>query len=544
MSRAHVRFAAVVSLATLGCVGAAPARAASVTAHVTYLAGASIYVDAGSLDGLRVGDTLRVVRDGVTIAQLRAAFASSHRASCDTLSTSAVVRMGDAVVFSAGEPVSGAGATAVSGSTAAGGAPATGLATEVAGGPAAAPRRAAGAARVRGRIGGRWLDVRSVRDGASATSFNQPSLDVRLDATRFAGIADFSLDARGRRTVFRSEGTQTTDAFTRVYRATLRLHDEGDHLRLTLGRQTSSALTTISLFDGALAEWDGSSVAFGAFGGSQPEPMRLGFSADIVEYGVYAGVHQPPLSGRRWFVNLGGVTSTQAGQPNRDFLFTQSGWISRGLAASFTQELDVNRGWKRTAGEPATTFTNTFASARVPLARWSAVQAGYDNRRNVRLYRDRLTPETEFDDRYRQGAWLGGSLEPLRILRFSGDVRRSDAAGDRADSWSLSGELWRISRFAATLRARVSRYQGTLVDSRLTSFGLALDPVASTHFELNGGIRQTGNPALTVMDHERWEEIAIDASLAGRWYLSGSIEHDHGDAGATWQHTAGISWRF
>ena len=57
------------------------------------------------------------------------------------------------------------------------------------------------------------------------------------------------------------------------------------------------------------------------------------------------------------------------------------------------------------AGEQPVSFTSSYVSASYHPAGGFNVDAGFDNRRSVRLYRDATDPLTAFDDGYRQGAW-------------------------------------------------------------------------------------------------------------------------------------------
>lgn len=499
------------------------------TTRVTYIAGTTAYLDAGRLDGLDVGDSVTVLREGAAIARLRIAVVSSRRAVCDTLSaTGPELRVGDAVRF-VPRPVA--------------------VATADTGTRVAAATRSSGRSvrRVRGRLGARWQNVSSEpADGSETYTLSQPAIDLRLDGHGLAGgHVDLAADVRSRTTTRSTSGSSTTESLSRVYRASAAVHDEKDRRRLTLGRQTSAVLSTISLFDGALAEWLGDRASVGAFSGMQPEPVRMGFSSDVIEHGAYVELHQRPRTERRWSTAIGVVTSLQAGQPNRDFAFAQASWMSKGLTAWWTQELDWNRGWKRDSGEVALSLTSTFLSVRVPLGERVAVNGGFDNRRSVRLYRDRETPETVFDDHYRQGAWVGASVQPLSKLRLSGDVRHNGGSpADRSDAWSASAELWRISSLQATMRARTSFYSGETQDTRLLSLGLGLDPRPAWHVELGGGTRATDDSFAGATEHETWTSGALDVSFARRWYLNGSIERNHGDSGTNWLQFAGLSVRF
>lgn len=518
---------AALSLCLLAA-GAGPLAAA--TAPVSYLSGASVYVDAGAREGLAAGDTLVVLRGAREIARVRVTFASSHRAACDTLWTSAPIAVGDVVRYTAA-PAGPAPVAAPDG---------TGRVTAAAGGlaPATVP---AGRVRLRGRVGAGWLSV----DSPGGGRFRQPSLALRFDGTGLGdGRADVAFDMRSRRTTRSFSGAgESVENAGRVYRATLALHGPGPGLRLVLGRQTSPTLASVSLFDGALLERVSPTGSYGVFAGTQPEAIRYGFSSDVVEGGAFVEFHQAPGAAERWSLAFGGVTSLDHGHPTRDFAFAQGGWFSKALTASFTQELDVNRSWKRVGGEPMLSATSTFATASAPVTPWLALNAGYDSRRSVRLYRDRLTPETEFDDAYRRGAWVGAQVTPLPRLRLGGDTRTSDGAG-RAESWSVHAEAWRLSRLNATLRARYSRFEGGGQVSSLRSFGAGFEPFRAARLDVSGGVRALRLAEFGVDDHEHWLGVDMDLAFGRAWYLGAGWERDRGDDGETRQVQASLNRRF
>jgi hypothetical protein len=393
-------------------------------------------------------------------------------------------------------------------------------------------------ASLRGRLGLRWLGVES--DGAGRTS--QPAIEARFDARDgLGGHLDLGLDLRGRRTLRVHEGGRTLEQYSRVYRAAATVRDAGGR-RLTLGRQTSPTLASVSLFDGALVEWSGRRHGFGAFAGTQPEPVRLGWSDEIVEGGVFAEIRQTPLARERWSLATGAVSSWHGRETDRDFLFVQGWWFSRGASASLAQELDVNRAWKRAAGEPPLGWTSTFATVRVPLERRVTLHSGFDNRRSVRLWRDRETPETAFDDRYRQGAWLGAQVDWTDLVSSAAELR-TGSGGERTDAWSVSGELHRATRWRALLRARVASFAGEQTASGLWSLAAGLDPESRSHLEVSCGSRWTRDRLAGFEDTERWVSVDLDLALGRRWYANGGFERLTGPAGATRQVQAGLSVR-
>jgi hypothetical protein len=524
-----------------------PGPASAAQTAVSYLAGGTVYAGAGRNEGIAVGDTLEVTRGGAIVARLRVHSLSSRRAACDTFAVTGEIRVGDVVRYRPGTP-----STVPASDSAAAGVPSPGPASLIAADSGAPESTLVSepsstlAPRVRGRVGVRFLSLVTQPD--RATQLSQPAADVRLDATRLAGgRIDLAMDVRGRytrNTVPGSSPIEQRQSLTRVYRLAGTLHDRGDRRRLTLGRQVSGSLSGVSLFDGAMFEAMGSRWSAGAFTGTQPDPMELAFSTDIVELGGYVAWRQAPLAARRWSMITGFVASRQDGALNRDFAFLQGMVLDSRWSVFFTQEVDVNGGWKRDAGEAPLAPTSTFVTARGRVARRLTLHAGFDNRRNVRLYRDRTTPETEFDDRYRTGGWTGASIELAPAARLDVEGRLSADAGDQASQISVGGHFGPIRPLGLALRARASAFRSDHTRSALASLGLAADPTAESHVELSGGVRDT--ESLPNGDRERvtWTGAELDLHLLRSWYAFGAIEYDRGEIENTSQAHGGLSWRF
>ena len=71
-------------------------------------------------------------------------------------------------------------------------------------------------------------------------------------------------------------------------------HRFGHGARLSVGRQYSAALSSVSLFDGVTAELNRSRWGLGPFGGLQPDASTMGYSSDIREAGAYVQLHNDP----------------------------------------------------------------------------------------------------------------------------------------------------------------------------------------------------------------------------------------------------------
>jgi hypothetical protein len=493
---------------------------------VTYLTVTTAYVDAGRQDGLHEGDTLRVVRAGVEVGRLRVTYLASRQTACDILTQVSPLVVGDTVAIARSN-----------------------RSPEVVEGATGVPVHTLGArhtgAGIRGRVGARWLGVWQ-RDGRGA-HFSQPSIDVRLDAQSIGGSpVGFMLDLRSRRTVSTTaNGASVVDGRTRVYQGALFLASPGAPVRLTAGRQFASAVSSVSLFDGVMAELARPSWGVGAFAGSEPEPGDLSYSTEVRDYGGYFQLHSRADATNRWTTTLGAIGSYQAGVTNREFLYLQAGFSNRRLSIFGAQEVDYYRAWKQALGEQTWSFTGTFGTLRYELSPSVSVNAGYDNRRNVRLYRDAATPETEFDDAFRQGVW-GGLWVRSGAGRIGLDARSSSGGtAGQAQSYTLSLGLDRVTSLELGLRSRTTYYDAPRQSGWLQSFSVDITPAPPLHLALNGGVRVIRDPFADPLDYSvTWLGADVDVNLGRRWYMMISGTHESGGLDSNDQLYGGLSYRF
>jgi hypothetical protein len=237
-----------------------------------------------------------------------------------------------------------------------------------------------------------------------------------------------------------------------------------------------------------------------------------------------------------------------AGEVNRNFGFFQGTLGSRALSAVLFEELDVNSGWKIAAGDPRFSLSSTFLSVNATPAQGVSLSGGFDSRRNVRLYRDRTTPEQLFDDRYRRGYWGGVNFTIARKVRFGGDVRTRTVDG--ADSlgttaWSATMSADQLTPLGLGMRLRATRYTtpgrgpGTMMVG-----GLRLAPASFGSIELNGGARQ--EPASPGTDRF-WAGLDAEVFLRRSWFFLATFTREWGRGGLTPTTDlfyGGVSWRF
>lgn len=509
---------------------AAPASAGAASeAHVTYLATSTVYVDAGSDQGLAEGDLLEVVRNGAVIAQLRVFVVASHKAGCRREMEGAPIAVGDTVRY---RPSTAATAPAVTTGT---------------GGPsrAAAPLDVSQRLRrfgLSGRIGARYI---MVRQPDADFSSHQPGLDLRLSGNDLGGSGGgVDVDVRAYRT-YRStgSGSSESESSNRVYRANVSWNPRTVPLHLVLGRQFSPSLATISIFDGPLAEYVGDGFSVGALAGTQPDPVNYGVNTDIREYGTYAELRNRVGAEQRWGATLGLIGSYDKTAINREFAYLQGRYNDRIAALYVAQEIDLNRGWKRDEGESTVSPTSTFAFGRLQAEEHVSIHAGYDNRRNVRLFRDHVTPVTEFDDRYRAGYWVGTDGR-LGWARIGGEVRFArGGSGGSADAYSLTLGAVRVTPLRLDLRGRTTRYTSDRAEGWLHACSAGLPVADWIAASVNGGLRDETSRLAGGSDTQLgWYGLDIDVTLGRHWFFLVSMERTHGDGDNEQVYTA-LSYR-
>jgi hypothetical protein len=514
----------VALLLTAAAVEAGPPSAPQAEAHITYVSGRTVYLDAGSESGLSEGAQVEVVRDGQVVARLVVGTVTAKRSSA-TLE-------GDAVELVAGDIV-----RFVPAPTAPSEEPTVAAAAHE---PAKRTRDAG----IRGRVGVRYLAVED-RTGLG-TDFTQPALDARVVGTQVGGAPlDFEVDLRPRRTYrTRFDGSTDDTSSNRVY-SLLAAWRPGS-FRLAAGRQMTPALGPIALLDGFLGEWRKPRWALGAFAGTEPEPVDWSYDSTTRDYGIFVEGTSAPGARTRWWLNGGALSSSSEGEINRDLVYVSGRLAAGGLHAFLLQQIDVNRGWRKEAEGQSLTRSGSYLALRVQASRAWSFQAGFDDRRDVRLFRDLETPATEFDDAYRRGIWGGADWRPGKHWLIGADGR-SSSGGDAgsADSYSLRLGLVSVTRSGLDATLRATHYGGSFIDGDLVALGVSSDLGSRVRLDLHGGVREeTENDLLELQTTVDW--FGLEAQVLAMRHVFVTLAWDRttgGDEDNDQIYTS-ASWRF
>jgi hypothetical protein len=495
------------------------------TARVSYVSGGQVYISAGRDHGLAEGQEVLLIRGDSVAALLRVLFLASRQAGCEVVRGARDVTPGEVVRFVPAPPP-----VALPPVAAAGQAP-------------AARRRRRGGPGLHGRVAARYLHTTTDATG----SFAQPAFDLRLTGTELGGThIGLVADLRGRRShSLLADGRSSTVGATDVYQFALSWGASGAPWRVALGRQYLPGVSSIILIDGLSAEVTpgGRAGRFsaGVFGGAETNPASFAVSPDVHTYGAYAQLRTAPA------ITFGLAGSYRSGAPNREFGFVQVGYTNRAVSLRAAQEIDYYRGAKVAVGEHSLSFTSSYLSLSVRPTTAVSLDAGFDNRRSVRLSQDVITPVTVFDDTYRQGAW--GAVGYVRGHARGRLEARRTTGGSAGSALAVTGSvgLERLTPYALGLSLRTTRYRSSQLDGWFHAVRASGDPLPLLHLELTGGWRREQvSPASTGLRNVTWLGGEIDVGIGRSWYLLMSATRETGPPPEGWQNQgyASLSYRF
>lgn len=501
----------------------AAARAPGPESSVTYVTTTSAYLDAGGDAGLRVGQVVDVYRDGQLVTQLQVTAISSTRAACRRMDPAVEVRAGDRVRLGSLPPAPEAPPP---------------VAAPLAPQPPRSHRSWLREHGMRGRVELRYVGL--FDDSEFGRGYSEPAMDVRMDGDLGRGVR-IGVDARARRTY------RTGEEFnrTRVYRFAGEWSRGPTGPHAVLGRQLSTSVSSVSVFDGVLAEWRGTRWSAGGFSGTQPDPLTYGLATDIREHGVYGELGALLTASLRWRCTLAAIGSYGSNGVDREYLALHAFASNRRFDVYALQEADLNREWKADAGENPVSLTSALVSARVRFAERWIVDGGSDTRRRIRLYRDRITPETEFDDAYRFGHWGGLEFRPTPRSSIAANARRSSGGGGGAvDSYTMRVGAGVPNLLNLDIRTRGTWYSSDTAEGWLASGDLSVDATPRLRLGTTAGLRREAISPTPTPDDVVWYSGEVDLNVGSNWLFLASAERSHGDLEQTTQVQTSLSYRF
>ncbi len=505
-------------------------------ATVTYLSADLVYVDAGSANGVSVGDQFAFYRDGQWLANLVVVSVAENRASCKLETDTQALQLGDwCYLRKRVEPS----------------VPSEPAENTVNVSKERKPRTAKSVKRspVRGSVSLQYYQFTD--DSGNERGFKQPGLRVNLRGEELWGGA-YAIRVRTRTRYTQRDrpfrtSTDDTIWYNRVYEASVTRAPQDSRTSLALGRIIPRGIPGIGPLDGAKFSFRSGNHQIGAMGGTQPSWQYSDLSTQIQKAGIYyrfsgfKGAEKSP-----WQSAVAAVSEQTDGEVNREFVHMNLSYRGQRFSAYQSAELDINRDWRKEVTGKSTQLTNLFVSAQYRPSGRITMGLNYDTRRNYRTYELMTEDERYFDDLFRRGIRANLSVKLSSNARVSASYGMRTKEGDDEDATSYYINYYN-SRFfwdGVNLNVRTSGFQNGLTDGfnpslrfgKQFSGGHALFATYShSEYDVASTLETRTNS---------WVGLEANGTLGDHFFAQIQLEQNQGDESKGLKAYAEFGYRF
>lgn len=505
----------------------AAVQAGERSTSVKYVSASGIYLDAGSDQGIAVGDKVEIERDGVTVATLEVTYLAATTAVCK-LVEGGPVQVGDRATVATSSEMIAEEEVAVEDSVSVD--PQVNQQPQAVRTVEQSPRRRA---RLSGRIGVQVM----IQDDLEATNYDvtEPSLTGRLRAENlFNSYYTLNLRFRSRRVQRASDLSPDTRSewFNRVYEVSFGYDNPDSPLRYHAGRILSNRFAGVGTIDGLHLEMQQQeAIAYGLFAGTQPDYRTSRPGTEETKGGMYAAIERGNWETARLAATLALAGRYNNGTISQEYFYEQL-QLSGGRSWSLYQsgELEVYRGWRKEVEGKSFGMSNLLFSGRWRPVDDLSLDIGYDNRTQVRTYETRDTPDSLFDDALRQGYRAGASyIFPfgMRVFTRAGLRLRE---GDTQDTRTLSGGISQRNFLGSgvTITAQLNTFENRYSTGMQPSLQLSRYLIRALYLNGQFGQSRYDLSAGGTVTYS-FAKIGASMTLARSWYTSVYGETYRGD---------------
>ncbi|MDQ7053307.1 MAG: hypothetical protein Q9P14_10585 [candidate division KSB1 bacterium] len=474
-------------------------------AEVKYISPEAVYINAGKAEGIRLNDSLRVYRDGRMIGLLLVRHVATHSAACEIVRQGPNIRAGDQVRFQ-GLPMKARDQQKRTGRK--------------------SPKMHRGMNA--NRTGPKGARVERGRSRKSTSRHNQVSgylsLDVNVSydltgkglAYWYPGVSGkleiknvfgsgLTLRYRQRSRHYRRSnnfvsGLMLNEWTHRFYELALTMNGNDHGHEFAIGRILVPSVRGIGYLDGGYYSMKLlPDVSVGVVAGLQPEIHHIQLQTRSPKYGFFVNYERRHSQGMSWQTAVAFSGSMQKGVIDRDFVYVQNQLWASGLFSIYQSvEIDINRGWRRTAEGRKLSLSNLHMYANVQPIRMLNVFVSYDARRQTHNYNTRTTPDSLFDGDTRQGVFGGVNVTlPWNLfvsvdggIRFHPNYARNHIFG------------------SFLVRARHIPFRGDMLTLRVSAF----------QTQLNMGLRPSITYGFTAL-----KKLPLHVTLGSYLYKTGDV---------------------
>lgn len=542
-------FSLVVVLLALAPAGAGQ----SATCAVRYRTVDTIYLDAGRAEGLAVGDTLEIRRDGAAIANVEIVFVAEHSASCAIVSETVEIQVGDVAHFEddrVSENPGGAAAAATAGAAATDEGQDSQAQSDSAGyqaGASAAGRRT----RFSGSLTLDWEGFSDASPAERDYTRTAARLNLRV---RDIGGKPFAFALRLRSLEWDRDDASEPQApevedRDRLYEASLTYDPPDGRVSFSVGRIGTNPFVGIGYLDGGLAEVRvASGVSVGAFFGGRPVIEEFGFEDSGTKYGAYTRVRTNPRTPTRGLeLFVAGIREDGEQEVSREYAAVEVEY--RGFGNwSFRQhtEIDFNRGWRGDLAPSSTQLSNLSLVASGRLGGSSRLIVSYDRNERYRTEENRLIPEALFDDLWRQGIRARYQFGKPGALQVNLDAGLRDRQDQPDDTVTAGVGLYHpnVAVRGLLIGGNVSAFSNPVTDGFMARARIAKTLGAGHQLSLVLGALEQDNQIVNESSSVQWARLGVWVELPLRLFGRAELEYDVGDDLEGQRLNLGVGYRF
>ena len=489
----------------------------TVVGKVVQIAGETIYVDVGRLQGLSDAQVIQIVGNGVSLGEVRVVRLADRFSACEVVSLSRTVRVGDAVhgVIVAKE-LDGRDE----------------LNEEENDGSDALDIRVQ-PVKTASTVSDEVSEIRSIIRGKVAVRYSflddqseqnrdvhQPAFLMDWDVSQIAGTGlRFHVRLRGRRQTSQSSARSPF----RLYDLGLHYESANERLTVGVGRLSPTFVSGVGDFDGGLFKVrTGNNMHVGFFGGFQPNWQTSGFDRNAYKMGAFVNWNRTGLRFVRQNTTVAFVGEYQNGQIDREYFYFQNYvWIGRVVSVFQHVAVDLDR-TNRFEQSQKVQLRNAYTTLRISPSPHFSMGVGYDARNQVSAPLFNSVEDSLMAVAFRQGVQGDVTLRPVRnvFLYARGNVRLQKGK-DRSQAWSVGGSVNNLLNSGFNVRSRYTNVRGSFGQSQDVSAGAARNLGRWFYVDGEWGMYQSVLPLNTEMRQRITGRLQI--YLPRRTFLS--VEH-------------------
>lgn len=272
-------------------------------------------------------------------------------------------------------------------------------------------------------------------------------------------------------------------------------------------------------------------VRLGLAGGMDPKMEDSSLQPNQQKYGVFVTYERGSYDKRRLATTVALSGSYQEGTIDREFGYVQNMLsFGRRLSLYHSMEVDVNRGWRKTAAGNRVSFSNAYFTTNVALSQWLNVDMSYDARRNIRDYHTHDSADSLFDDALSTGYGASASLSmPGNVrLRARAGVRRRTSDDHSNRNGSISLHVRSFPARGHSVSARLSVSETPYVTGYRPTLAYRFPIMRRTRVNMGAG-RYIYKQSLDTTS-STFGEIGIHHTIGRRCYVSGNFRLISGDS--------------